>query len=59
VAQQRAGELMFIPVRCTSKLRLIQIKWEFSPDGPLRWLADARPAFSTSLRDFTLRFGRP
>ncbi len=58
VAQQRAGELMFIPVRCTSKLRLIQISWEFSPDGALRWLADARPAFSASLRDFTLRFGR-
>ncbi len=59
VAQQRAGELMFIPVRCTSTVRLIQISWEFSPDGPLRWLAGARPAFSTSLRDFTLRFGRP
>jgi hypothetical protein len=58
VAQQRAGELMFIPVRCTSKVRLIQISWEFAPGGPLGWLADARPAFSASLRDFTLCFGR-
>ncbi|MGH3996057.1 MAG: acetoacetate decarboxylase family protein [Pseudonocardiaceae bacterium] len=59
VAQQRAGELMLIPVRCTSRLRLIQISWDFAPGGPLRWLTDARPVFTTSLRDFTLRFGRP
>ncbi len=57
VAQQRAGELMLIPVRCTSKVRLIQISWSFAPDGPLRWLADGRPALSASLRDFTLCFG--
>ncbi|MDQ3761614.1 MAG: acetoacetate decarboxylase family protein [Actinomycetota bacterium] len=59
VAQQRAGELMLIPVRCTFGVRLIGLNWEFAPGGPLGWLADARPAFSTSLRDFTLRFGRP
>ncbi|MGH3982687.1 MAG: acetoacetate decarboxylase family protein [Pseudonocardiaceae bacterium] len=59
VAQQCAGELMFIPVRCISRLRLIQISWDFAPGGPLEWLADARPAFSASLRDFTLCFGRP
>ena len=58
VAQQRAGELMFIPVRCSSRVRLIQISWNFAPGGPLEWLADARPAFSASLRDFTLCFGR-
>ncbi len=59
VAQQRAGELMLIPVRCASRVRLIRISWDFAPGGPLRWLAGARPAFSASLRDFTLRFGRP
>ncbi len=59
VAQQRAGELMLIPVRSTSGVRLIRINWEFAPGGPLGWLAGARPAFSMSLRDCTLRFGRP
>ncbi|MGH3778046.1 MAG: acetoacetate decarboxylase family protein [Pseudonocardiaceae bacterium] len=58
VAQQRAGELMLSPVRCTSRVRLIRISWEFAASGPLGWLADARPVFSTSLRDFTMRFGR-
>jgi hypothetical protein len=58
VAQQRAGELVLIPVRCTAQLRLIRLDWELDPDGPLHWLADARPAFSSSLRDFSLRFGR-
>lgn len=57
VAQQRAGELIFIPVRCTSKLRLIEIRSSFASRGPLGWLADGRPAFSASLRDFTLCFG--
>jgi hypothetical protein len=59
VAQQRAGELMFTPVRCTSRVRLIRIYWDFAPGGRLGWLADARPIFSASLRDFRLRFGRP
>ncbi|MDQ4020574.1 MAG: acetoacetate decarboxylase family protein [Actinomycetota bacterium] len=59
VAQQRAGELVFIPVRCSSRMRLIQISWAFPPGGRLGWLADAHPAFSASLRDFRLRFGRP
>ena len=59
VAQQRAGELAFIPVRSSSRVRLIQISWDFPPGSRLGWLADARPAFSASLRDFTLRFGRP
>jgi hypothetical protein len=59
VAQRRVGELMLIPVRCSSRVRLIRIRWEFAPGGPLGWLADARPAFSISLRDFALRFGRP
>ncbi|MDQ4094283.1 MAG: acetoacetate decarboxylase family protein [Actinomycetota bacterium] len=59
VAQQRAGELMLIPVRCTSKVRLIRISWNFTPGGRLGWLAGARPALSASLRDFTLCFGRP
>lgn len=59
VAQQRVDEFMLVPVRCTSGVRLIRISWEFAPGGPLGWLADARPAFSTSLRDFTLHFGRP
>lgn len=59
VAQQRADELMLIPVRCTSGVRLIRISWKFAPGGPLGWLADARLACSTSLRDFELRFGRP
>lgn len=58
VAQQRVGELMLSPVRCTSRVRLIRISWEFAPGGPLGWLADARPAFSTSLRDFAVHFGR-
>jgi hypothetical protein len=58
VAQRRADELMLIPVRCTSGVRLIRISWEFAPDGPLGWLVAARPAISTSLRDFMLRFGR-
>ncbi len=58
VAQQRADELMLIPVRWTARVRLIRLTWEFAAGGPLGWLADARPACSTSLRDFTLRFGR-
>lgn len=59
VAQQRTGELAFIPVHCSSQVRLIQISWDFAPGGRLQWLAYARPAFSASLRDFRLRFGRP
>ncbi|HEV7830818.1 MAG TPA: acetoacetate decarboxylase family protein [Pseudonocardiaceae bacterium] len=59
VAQQRAGELILIPVRATSGVRLIRISWEFAADGPLGWLVGARPIFSMSLRDFTVRFGRP
>ena len=59
VAQQRADGLMLVPVSFTSGMRLIRISWEFAPGGPLGWLAGARPVFSTSLRDFTLCFGRP
>jgi acetoacetate decarboxylase len=59
VAQQRAGELILIPVRATSGVRLIRISWKFAPGGPLGWLVGARPIFSMSLRDFTVRFGRP
>ena len=59
VAQQRAGELAFIPVSCSSRVRLVQINWNLPPGGRLGWLGDARPTFSASLRDFTLRFGRP
>jgi hypothetical protein len=61
VAQQRGsapGDLLYTPVRCTSKLRLVRLDWEFAPGGPLAWLTGARPAFSLSLRDFRLRFGR-
>ncbi|MGH4025064.1 MAG: acetoacetate decarboxylase family protein [Pseudonocardiaceae bacterium] len=58
VAQQRADDLLLIPVRWVASVRLIRISWEFAPGGPLGWLADARPAFSTSFRDFILRFGR-
>ncbi|MGB8997288.1 MAG: acetoacetate decarboxylase family protein [Pseudonocardiaceae bacterium] len=59
VAQQRTDELLLIPVRCTSGVRLIRLNWNFPLTGPLRWLTDARPALSLSLRDFTLLFGRP
>jgi hypothetical protein len=59
VAQQRAGDLMLIPVRFASGVRLIRISWEFARSGPLGWLVGARPIFSVSLRDFTVRFGRP
>jgi hypothetical protein len=57
VAQQRAGELMLIPVRCAAGVRLIQLSWEFASGGSLGWLVGARPILSMSLRDFTLRFG--
>lgn len=57
VAQQRTDELILIPVRCTSGVRFIRLDWNFPPSAPLGWLADARPAFSLSLRDFTLLFG--
>lgn len=59
LAQQRASELILIPVRSRSGVRLIRISWAFAPGGPLGWLAGARPIFSMSLRDFTVRFGRP
>lgn len=59
VAQQRTGKLVFIPVRATSGIRLIRISWEFAAGGPLAWLAGARPICSASLRNFTVRFGRP
>ncbi|MGH3909160.1 MAG: hypothetical protein ACRDTE_34035, partial [Pseudonocardiaceae bacterium] len=52
VARQRTGELMLIPVGWTARVRLIRLTWEFAAGGPLGWLADARPACSTSLRDF-------
>lgn len=57
VAQSRAGQLLLIPVRCTARVRLIRLRWQFAPGGPLAWLSGARPVCSVSLRDFTLRFG--
>lgn len=58
LAQRRAGELLLVPVRCAARMRLIRISWEFTAEGPLGWLAQARPSCSTSLHDFRLRFGR-
>ncbi len=57
VAQQLAGQLAQTPARSTSRLRLIGIRWEFAPAGPLAWLTSARPLGSVSLLDFALRFG--
>ena len=58
VAQQRAGELVLIPVRATSGVRLIRISWEFAPGGPRGGLTSARAGFSPARRYFTLRGGR-
>lgn len=30
--------------------------WSFAPDGPLGWLAGARPLFSARMRDFRMSF---
>ncbi len=56
--QDPADELAVTPVRSSAALQVTRAEWEFAPDGPLAWLAGARPLLSASLRDFRLRFGR-
>ena len=58
IGVQDVGELVVTPVRSRAAFRLIHTSWEFALDGPLAWLATARPWLSTSLRDFRLSFGR-
>ncbi len=57
VVQASEGALARTPVRSTAGLRHARARWEFAADGPLGWLAAARPLVSVSLADFRLRFG--
>lgn len=46
------------PVRGSARLCLSRARWTFPADGPLGWLAAARPVGSVRLEEFRLRFGR-
>ncbi len=46
------------PVRGSARLGPGRARWDLGPDGPLSWLADARPLGSVRLEAFRLRFGR-
>jgi hypothetical protein len=58
IAQERDGAILRTPVRGTARIRLGWAYWRVAPDGPLGYLHGRRPAFSVTLADFRLTFGR-
>ncbi|VXB20026.1 acetoacetate decarboxylase [Nocardioides sp. AX2bis] len=45
------------PVSGSARVRPLRARWQLGPDGPLSWLAAARPLGSVRLEAFRLRFG--
>jgi acetoacetate decarboxylase len=55
--QDLGGRAKVSPVRGSARLHRARIGWDVVKDGPLSWLARARPLVSLSFHDFRLRFG--
>lgn len=55
--QDLAGRPKVSPVRGSARVHRARIGWAGLSDGPLSWLAGARPLGSLSFRDFRMVFG--
>lgn len=57
VVQTLDGRTVSSPIRASGRLTTARSRWAFAADGPLAWLAPARPVASVVAEDFRLRFG--
>ena len=57
VAQPDGERLVRSAGSLRGALALAPLRWRFSPEGPLRWLAKAKPFVSVRLDDAELAFG--
>lgn len=57
VVQTLAGETVATRVRAGGRVRRASATWTLPADGPLRWLADARPLVHVRAEKFALTFG--
>lgn len=56
-ALPESGGPQVTPVSGSARVRPLRTRWDLPPDGPLGWLATARPLGSVRLEGFRLRFG--
>lgn len=56
-ALPESGGPRVTPVSGSARVRPLRARWDLPPDGPLAWLAAARPLGSVRLEGFRLRFG--
>jgi hypothetical protein len=59
VAQRLDGRTVVSRNRIVAAVRHLRAVWRFRPDGPLGYLAGARPLFSAALTDASVTVGAP
>jgi len=51
------GSTVVASLTGSSRSAPVRGRWTFDPDGPLAWLAEAKPTVSFVMRDFRMSFG--